>query len=256
MKRLILLLVILLLACGKGDLVDDTTEADMVKDEPTEAEPAEAAKAEPAPKEAETSEPVEKVVQESPPPVEVAPTEKENSPQVKALLKRYEDKVKSYEFYYAPPPDNLARDHYFVKGNRVKIELFEKNVAQRDDYFDTIYLNLETKSAKRYCIKGGILCKDFKQGQDTSYDEYSLQFPHEYVSQIVKADITGSETLYDRRTMKLSYELGGILHYAWVDEYSGLPVRVQKGEGKKAPKWEFREFGINSVTVQDVTYSG
>lgn len=254
MKRLILLLVLLLLACGKGDLVDDAPELPVNEGEPAAEEPVEEEpkSAEPA----ETTEPVEKVVKESEPEPEVEVKEKENSPEVKALLQRYESKVTSYEFYYAPPPDNLARDHYFLNGDRVKIELFEENFQQNDDYFDTIYLNLEKKTAKKYCVNGGVLCKEFKQGQDVSFDEYNMQWPHEYIDQIEHASITGSETLYDRRTMKLSYELGGLQHYAWVDEYSGLPVRIQKGETKDDPKWEFRELGINSVAEEDVTYSG
>ncbi len=243
MKRIVaLLLMVLVVACAKPAVVDTPSA-------PVPAAPQPASK------------PVEPVVEEkivsptpapipTPAPVEVA----KNTPDVQAILDKADEKVTSYLFYYAPPPDNLARNKYFVKGNRVKVELYEVNFYNAEDYFDTVYLDRIKKTAIAFCEnRQTSLCAKSTQAQVLPYEEYAIKLPHEYLEEVSSASKMGSETLYDRMSVKLKYNVKGQEYETWVDQYSGLPMRVKVGLEKEAPKFEFRELAINSLFDEDVT---
>ena len=247
MKRMIaLLMMVLVVACAKPAVVD------------SELPPAPAAP-QPMPTPAE---PVveEKVVAPSPAPkVETKPAEPvqetmKNTPDVQAVLDKADEKVTSYEFYYAPPPDNLARNKYHVKDTKVKVELYEVNFYNPEDYFDTVYLDTVKKTAVAFCEnRQTSLCGKSTQAQNLPYEEYAIKLPHEYLAEVSSATKIGSETLYDRMTVKLKYEVNGQAYETWVDQYSGLPLRIKVGLDKEAPKFEFREMGINSLDIEEVS---
>ena len=68
------------------------------------------------------------------------------------LNKRADKKIKSYSYTLAPPPDQLARDKWSVKGTKIKVELYDDNYVEPDTYFDTIFIDSETKTADGYCL--------------------------------------------------------------------------------------------------------
>ena len=70
---------------------------------------------------------------------------------VQDLLDRHK-KINSYSFYYSTSENwNLLRDKYFVKGNKIKIKLFEPKMWDRETYFDTVYLDVATQNGFGYC---------------------------------------------------------------------------------------------------------
>jgi hypothetical protein len=138
-------------------------------------------------------------------------------------------------------------------GDKIRIDRYEENYQAIGSYYDTVFVDTVAETAKAYCLKeDSILCKGWEQGKDMPYEEFVIKLPHEYIEEIEQATKVGSETLYDRRTYKLTYRVEGMLHTAWVDEYSGIPLRVQIGESRDSPKWEFREVGVNGVLPEDV----
>ncbi len=245
MKNLFVALALLLLVvgCAKAPVVDTAAPAKTGELPPSAAPTAEENAA------------VERVVvpaveeEVAPPPV-VA----KNTPDVEAVLERSREKVTSYEFYLAPPPDNLARDKYKVKGTKVKVELYEVNAYNPEEYFDTLYLDYAKRTAWSYCLrKDSIQCSGVRDGKQVPFDKVAIKLPMQYLAEIAGAKKIGSETLYDRQTVKLSYEVNGEPYTTWVDQYSGLPVRVVIGDARDAPKWEFRELAINALFDEDVT---
>lgn len=254
-KILVLLFCLtLLFACASKELVDVEPKA-----APEEQEAPEAPEPAPVEQGEVVAKPVEKTVKEPEPAKEVKVVEPEepaakNTPDVQKVLDRYEAKTKSYEFYYAPPPDNLARHRYYVLGDKVRIDVYEENYKMRGEYIDTIYLDLDAQTATGYCRnKDNILCGDVNEGKEESFEEWNIVLPHHYLEKIEGATKEGSETLYDRKTYKLSYEVDGVPYTTWVDEFSGIPLRVKVGDQRDSPKWEFREVGINSILPEDVT---
>ena len=257
MKNKILFTILcltLLLACTSKDLVD-VKEAPTQEKEPV-IEQGEVMKEETQTiKQPQKEEVKETTVKEAEPEeiIEEVKVQEVNTPDVQKILDRYDEKTTSYEFFYAPPPDNLARHRYFVLGDKIRIEVYEENYKMKGDYFDTVFLDLEKETAVAYCLKGDNILCELGAPIEQEFIEWRIKLPHEYLAEIEHAEKAGSETLYDRRTYTLKYTAEGMPHSTWIDEYSGVPLRVKIGDNKESPKWEFREVGINSVLEEDVT---
>ncbi|MEK6874665.1 MAG: hypothetical protein AABX52_02855 [Nanoarchaeota archaeon] len=159
-----------------------------------------------------------------------------------------DQKIKSYEFYYSPPPDNLARDRYYIKGNRIRIFKYATNVVQHRDYYDNVYIDTTTKTAIGLCQSQDARCKDHNKRFNLSYETAMIKLPYQWLKEITTGNISGSESLFDRTTKKIMYTKNGIQYSQWIDEYSGLPLRILVEEpNKSAYKYEFKDLAINSV---------
>ena len=187
-------------------------------------------------------------------PVAPTPVKKEfvegTSEKLQELLGLADKKVKSYEFVFAPPPDNLARDHYYIKGTKVRISLYQLNYFKQDNYYDTVFVDTVKKTATGYCegLRPG-RCFNTSQFYTLPYAEWSkTKTPYQWLKEIPFGEIVGSENVYDRPAFKVYYEKDGIMKWFWLDSFSGLPVRIIEQKGDRETKYEFRYLAVNSVT--------
>ena len=183
--------------------------------------------------------------------------EEELSPELKSLLGKADEKIKNipgkaggYEFLYAPPPENLARDNWHIKGNKIVINLYEENVVQSDLNYDTIYLDTKIKDIVAYCEdERSPRCPDADKKHYPGYDESMIKTPYQWVKEIKSGEIVGSEMLWDRKVEIVEYMVDGTTYKQWVDGFSGLPVKVRIYEpGKDPVEYQFRDLAVNSVT--------
>ena len=170
------------------------------------------------------------------------------STDLKKILLRADAKVKSYEFYYSPPPDNLPRDRYYVKGNKIHIVGYRVNVVKNAEYYDNLYIDVGAKTARAFCLGADMRCRKMGKEFAVDYDDVMIKLPYQWVKEISYGDIAGSEQLFDRQTKKVVYDKDGIRYSQWIDEFSGLPLRVKvEAPGKNAETFEFKDLAINSV---------
>ncbi|MBI4448862.1 hypothetical protein HY641_02445 [Candidatus Woesearchaeota archaeon] len=171
------------------------------------------------------------------------------SPKLAKLIGKADEKVTSYEFYYAPPPDNLARDRYFVKGNKIHMIGYRVNTVKRDQYYDNLYFDLDKSEVRAFCQSVDFRCKEIGKEFNVDMEDVIIKLPYQWVKEITGGDISGSETLFDRLTSKVTYVKDGVTYTQWIDEHSGLPLRILiEKPGKKAEKYEFKDLAINGVT--------
>ncbi len=178
-----------------------------------------------------------------------------DSEELKTMMALPGKKVKSYDFVYAPPPDNLARDHYYIKGNRFRISLYNLRAYRTDTYYDTVYVDTTSKTAVGYC-EGTVpgRCRNTSAVFDLSYADFLIKTPYQWLMEIPNGEIRGSEKIFDRPSKEVYYEKDGVSRTLWLDEYSGLPLRVIEEKRGNQTKYEFRYMSINAVTDDYVVH--
>lgn len=234
MKKLILLLMILF-AVGCITVVEEASKKE-VKEVP------------PAPlKDVVT----ERVIRSAIP--EVAKAEEKAqplNPAIEALKARADSKVRSYSFIYAQPPDNIQRDSWYIKGNRIKVEIFAPQYFNPASFYDSVYIDAEKKTAAGYCtLKDEAKCPVRNRQFILDYDEVMIKTPYQIVKAIPYGELIGSELLWDRMYQVVKYKKDNIIYKAWVDSYSGLAAKLAMidEDGNELAKYEFRHLQINNV---------
>lgn len=186
-----------------------------------------------------------------PPPPGVVPAETTAKPtmskELTALLSKV-DKVKSYEFTYSPPPDNLARDRYSVKDNKVRIKrIYNPPNFVPSEYYDTVYLDTEKKIAVAFCESRDSKCTKGRQNYPMKYDSFVIQMPYELTKSITAGKLGQSETLSDRTVNRISYEKDGKEYAFWVDNRYALVVRRTISENEKIQKYDYMDLAVDNV---------
>ena len=191
-----------------------------------------------------------------------APTVKEESAptpelqkELAELLSIADKKVNDFSYLYVEPPYDVARDWYFVRGNKTKIKLFETNWYKKEEYLDTIFLDSATKTAIGMCLdKREVRCPDKTKKVRLNYTEFVRKTPYQWLSDIKSGEIEGGEQINDRNTVKVKTVIEGKLTTVWIDEYFGLPIqiRIGKEDDEKAKLYQFRDISINGLKDQDV----
>lgn len=169
----------------------------------------------------------------SPAPTQVQPTAPtQMDPKVKDLVERARKKANlGYSFYFTTTDNwELWRDKYFVKGDEIKIKLYQVNLYDKKNYFDTVYMNSREKSALGYCEDpSSIRCIDPNREFKLAYDDFMIKMPMDWISEIetTKAIWVGSEQVDERLSHVVEYpRVGGLRVRVWVDSFSGIPVQV------------------------------
>lgn len=179
------------------------------------------------------------------------------SPELQVLLDKADDKIKNivgrsggYAFLYAPPPDNLARDRWYVKGDKIRVELYEENVIQYDINYDTLYIDTSAKTVVAYCEdERSPRCPDPDKVFYPEYDDVMILTPYQWLKEIPGGEIVGSEMLWDRKIQVVSYEVDDVYYKQWLDIFSGLSVKVLiEAPGEDRVEYQFRDLAINTVT--------
>jgi len=224
-------------------------------DEDTKEEVKEAAPAEPSVIIKSKEETVDVPTAPSP---EAAPVPTKNMDEdIAALLNKADQKIKSYKFLLAAPPENLARDWWLLKGTRIKIELFDENWLNNEEYFDTIFLDTAKKTAVGACIsRKTVRCASSDKEFDVDYEEAVITTPYQWVKKIpLEVEKVSTEMLWDRKVTVLRYMDGDTEIKQWVDNFAGLPVKVQitaPGKEDRPTTWQFRDLSVNSVGDKEV----
>lgn len=183
---------------------------------------------------------------------ETKPEEKEQkiSPALAALKQRADTKVKSYSFIYVAPPDYLARDSWYIKGNKVRVNLFDVEYFQRENYYDTLFLDAEKKTAVGYCLsEEESRCPVRGRQFILDYNEVMIKTPYQIIKLIPYGEIAGSEVLWDRMYQVVKHKKDDITYKVWADSYSGLVAKqaLYNDDGDELEKYEFRHMQINNI---------
>jgi len=261
MKKLFILGIILVLvvACGKKEELSmpapvEPTPLPVQESVVVESPPAEPVPPPPAVPEAPP------VVETPPAPVDQAvlvEKPEELSPELRELLQKADQKVKSYKYLFSLTLDNKEPHSYFVKGQYIKVKLYELDPYNIDNYYDMVYLDTKNKKAYAYCENTKrCMSRDVdntKKVYNVSYDEYRVETPYEYLKDITFAEIVGPEVVENRDTVKIKEVKGDVITEIWLDSAYGMPRRIRVTQGEKVLKTlSFQDMTFNTLKDEDV----
>lgn len=254
-KISILILLLLLIGCGGKTTTEQTTT-------PTGAVVQEISEQEEQTPQTNTEEFVEQKTTQ----VELPPSPTENkiiieksrklSPELRELLQKADNEVKSTSYLYAESPGNIGFDTYFVKGTKIKIALFEKNDYNVEDYFNIVYLDAVEKTAhgtcenKKRCLTK--IADNTKKVYTLDYDEYRTKTPYEWIKDIEYAEILGYEMINNKAVTKIRFEQNEIETEMWVDNRYGLPHKIIVKYNGDEKTYSFKNLLANTVKDSDV----
>jgi len=183
------------------------------------------------------------------------------------IKKRREYEPLSYSYFYNGPPLYRVRDQYFVKEGIVKISLAEPivlNITTKAQY-DTVYLDLLTKTAFGYCEGKNVqICYDKEKKFELNFSQHHIKIPEDWFSILNRPSTEESETIDNKRTFLLKEEKDDQIIRIWVDRRYFIPLRVtieiykDSGNGKKlnsTEKYDFEYMKFNNVRDSDLIHS-
>jgi len=177
-------------------------------------------------------------------------------PKVKSLLSVADKKVKSYVYNYNEPPLNAGADEWSVYGDKVKIRLDRSDFNMVTYDYNTIYLDKAEKKAVGYCFGSESECPDGEIMYTVDYEFWVRDTPHEWLDKIVAGVKGGSKTIDGRTVISVSYDDNGKTYEVWVEEYNGLPLRIDIFEDDEpVGAYNFAHMQYNTLKEDDMTPS-
>lgn len=210
----------------------------------------------PAPIKVETKEEVIKTTPKPQPTVTVqAPVQLPE--RVQELITKSQTKIKSYQYLLSEPPENRFLNTYFVKGDKIKIKLYEGNAYIIGKWQDTVYLDRAVRTAtarcedEKRCLYRG---EDYtRKVFEADYDTYNTKTPTEWLNEVTNAEVIGPEVVDGVSAMKIKTTQPGKIINLWLHTTYGVPVKVEVTEsGQSAKVYQFSDSTFNHLKDSDV----
>ena len=194
-------------------------------------------------------------------------------------LKQKAADLKSFKYGYRDPryTDMVYpyAANFFVKGNKIKAVLLtpDEEVSARlanfgesdtvvyrkqlyqEDYFDNLFFDTYAQTAIGACLSR--LCHEPGKIIRLKYSNYIRKTPLDWTNQIPLpgAKIIERKMIENRQITKVEFTDSGKLVILWIDEYSGLPLRVESPEDTSKGDLNtlrFENLAVNAVKDSDV----
>ena len=236
------LLIALLIACApvqKQDTDDEKKEAAPDKKTVTTKEKVEEKVVEPTKIKTETKTIEPKETKETTTQTEVkepttkVETQKDLPEAIKTIVDKADRRTESMAYLYgSPETEGRFMDTYNIRGTKIRVDLYEDNYYVTEGYFDTVYLDTTTKTAKGQCLNGRrcISAQVDNTGKlfDADYDEYLRKTPFDWAKDIKPtSEVVGPEVVDRRSVTKIKYEDGNKTVEMWLDDSYGVPLQVK-----------------------------
>ncbi len=180
--------------------------------------------------------------------VEKAPVSGIDSDVQEVLDKR--SKVKGYKYLYYGPPNPGFGLEFRILGSKARLYLGTLSKLADGKTYDTVYLDLDEKSAVAYCES--VSCTN-KGSLGVNFEEYYRPAPSDFAISVSGAKLRNYELLYQRKTAVIIFEdAKGINGTMWLDTVYGMPVKVQFNNSN----YEYREIAFNTVAGDEVLPKG
>ena len=163
---------------------------------------------------------------------EVKTVSSEFPERVKEIIGKADTKLISMGYLYAGPEnDGRFLDTYYVKGDKIKVKLYEDNIYVTEGYFDTVYLNIVEKTAtarcenRKRCISGNT--DNMNKVLDANYDDFRRKLPYEWLQDITTPTAVGEEIVDKRSVLKIEYPKKDTMVEMWLDKTYGVPLQIK-----------------------------
>ncbi len=182
-------------------------------------------------------------------------------PAVKALLEKHVGKVKSLSFTYAPiilttkGPATYAGDKYswYEPLNRVRVDLHDATKIPKDTRYDTVYVNLASRTVQAYCLnKNTAYCPVPGEQRTAKFSDFDIVYPLDWLDEVPSTAFIKESKMFENRDVKvLRYEKDGLYVELFIDPFNGVPLRRAYFT---AENYEARTLQ-GGVEYQDIAYN-
>ncbi len=184
---------------------------------------------------------------------------------VVTLLKKGQEKLKNINYEHRRFPDNQELHDISILGDKIVYVLPESQAFFKDEYFDTVYMDISERSAVAYCEhKGDQKCPNPNKGFDVEFSDYIEMIVYDdWINKILSG--TGyikrdQETLFDRKVDVFDVDISGIPHRISVDQFYGVPMKIEKypdsdvDGSRPAEEYTYRIISVGKLKSADVAH--
>lgn len=188
-------------------------------------------------------------------PPQVIESVQQSSPEVQDLLEKSIG-LTNYKYLF----DASETDSYELwrKDGLLKKVYSDPVKLGKEDFYNEVYLDMDTKTAIGICTEAGVLCGPVWKVSFTLNYDYELPSPDpvELVEAIGYAERTGTERVESRSTTIVN--LPEEKQRFWLDDYYGFPLKYVRYElrgdvEQVLEKHTFSKVQVNQVKTSDVT---
>jgi len=187
---------------------------------------------------------VEPVVEEEMEPVDCV------DPEIRDLIDEARD-LDQLHYYMRESPYFRQQYEVFVKGDKMKVVLPEASKFIRGEYYNTVYLDLNTKEAVAYCEEKR-RCSDFYEAFDVDYEQYYRQTPVDWTLSLDCAKEISTERMFDRDVVLVEYTENGKTNNMWLYMFNGMAAKMIEDIDAADPVQRTFEMLSMSVSDEDV----
>ena len=193
-----------------------------------------------------------------PPPPKPAPTEAATpTPEVDqelVELLQLSEKLRSIR-YKLIEPLNVGGHIWLLRDDKIKILLWRPlELKDRENYFDVVYLNVDTKDALGVCEDAQDCLQLGKQFPNIDFDEFYRPTPWDWLATIPpEAKIYGEQQYENRDVVRIIWQDKAML----ISKQYGVPIRVDTLEGPDQiikESMQYKDFQPNAVKVSEVAW--
>ncbi|MBN1644831.1 hypothetical protein JW851_02185 [Candidatus Woesearchaeota archaeon] len=176
---------------------------------------------------------------------------------IQELILKSQTKVISCKYLLSQPPENRFLDTYFIKGNKIKVRRYEGNAYKIGEYYDTVYLDRDAKTATARCEDEG---RCLQSGEDytrkvfeADYDTYNTKTPMDWLEGLTNAELIGPEVIDGVSTMKIKSIQTGKIIELWLHTTYGVPIKATITEsGQPTLVYQYADSAFNYLKDSDV----
>jgi hypothetical protein len=161
-------------------------------------------------------------------------------------------KVKTLEYHFEIPSEGPSNNKFYTSKENMKIELGVRTGIIKEDYFDTVYLDLENKEAIAYCEdRDDDVCPDKNKEFEVSYLDYYKRTPFYWIEVIDSYEFTErSQNIEGRNGLEMTFESNGKEGTMFIDSFYYIPLEVEFS-GKT---YVYKDLGVNTVEEAELTH--
>lgn len=169
--------------------------------------------------------------------------------------------ITNYQYVY-DQGETVRQDYAILhKANRSAVRLGDAKMLPGKKYYTIVLVDHTTNSSKAYC-RDNTQCDKKNAGPFiVPFAEWDFPTPFDWIGRIKASTsviVRDQATTYSRPTTRIEFTYEDTPANAWVDNFFGLPIRVEVGKdavgaGDAVRTYEYRDLGVNRVADADVS---
>ena len=176
-------------------------------------------------------------------PTPLVPIQKVVPAEIKDLVDKSTSRVKNAYYRYTGPQTGNSFYEFYVKDSKIKyIPSRAIKSLNKEDSFDSIFLDKVAKTARSYCTDPTCTFKGIKA--ELAYSDYYIPTIFDWLD-FQTAEKIGEEQIENRATWIVKTEKGNL----WLDNYYGVPLKVES-DGNT---YKYSQLAVNGVKDSDVS---